>query len=653
MMFLVGHLSMITTAVISETPLYSLQLLDYNDLQRVKDRAVSSQLIVTLQQTGAIQINNIPGYHQARVQALSSLATCLEHDSSEGVISTPLHKEIYRKSTAAKTTLGQAGKMTSKCGESSKTLRSIVDHAVKLVFHHLDDSFQLSLKTDTDSTQSQKISVSAAMEQGEHLEHLHAYFPSTPTTSRLSESTANNSGSIDEEATLSMHTDVGIMIAMTAGYLSSTQDKPFDQSKQGLFITLNNQQVVKVDVVEDALILMIGEGAKWLVKKNQSQSPLRTVPHALAVKLPHKDATRSWYGKMYFPPLNTEVEGGITFKEFASKHIAAITSTNAASGVKSEYTVQDVNSCKDNELWCWMACRSVEGLPCGMSAECINTKNGDPWTGGMCNSCQLVCPASSPSLAPSSDSTMDRSKTSLQGASPPRFCYGMGTSMLMAGFARQSENPDAECINLWLPSWTLDTSSKYCSACVGLFLMGVFIQYLTKLRGMLYTYASISHSKQRYLFRSNAVNHSRILSAVDILLFGVQVTLSYLIMLAAMTYSTELFLMVCLGLTVGYGVFNKHDMSGVGRHSLSNNDPVNDKDSDSDMNALMAHNSSNTSHAFVEPCCAINDINDIQQTYSSSSTAINAKYRLVGSPLLGSSHGNSEKSYSAVGSTVA
>eukprot|EP01030_Chromulinospumella_sphaerica_P010426 gene10426-10232_t len=77
-----------------------------------------------------------------------------------------------------------------------------------------------------------------------------------------------------------------------------------------------------------------------------------------------------------------------------------------------------------------------------------------------------------------------------------------GTSLYVS-----SPSEEAECVNLLFPSWTLDQPWKFAVACLG------------------------------------------------VLCLGLSQTLSYLLMLVAMTYSVELFCMVVLGLTLGYLLF--------------------------------------------------------------------------------------------------
>ena len=139
-------------------------------------------------------------------------------------------------------------------------------------------------------------------------------------------------------------------------------------------------------------------------------------------------------------------------------------------------------------------------------------------------------------------------------------CYGSGTTMFMNGFTSiaSEERGSTECVNFLFIDWTLDSTVKYVFACIGTLLLGIATQGVG--------HARITLGKLR---RNNYMK-------LQILVFyGVQMCLSYFLMLLAMTYSTELFCMVIVGLTIGYWMF----------HLNSNSDASEN----------------------VEPCCAGND----------------------------------------------
>jgi len=176
---------------------------------------------------------------------------------------------------------------------------------------------------------------------------------------------------------------------------------------------------------------------------------------------------------------------------------------------------------------------SVSSLSCGTSAQCVDTVTNEVVNGqitcpdGTAN-CELQCVVESLSYNTTSK----------------EFCNGIGVSMYMDGFTSMafSRRGSVECLNLLFVSWTLDSELKFAFGCVGVFLISVFVQMMTHIRQKL----KKGGSKLKDVMTSIAT----------ILLYGVQVALSYFIMLAAMTYSVEIFCMVCAGLTVGFAVFN-------------------------------------------------------------------------------------------------
>jgi hypothetical protein len=119
--------------------------------------------------------------------------------------------------------------------------------------------------------------------------------------------------------------------------------------------------------------------------------------------------------------------------------------------------------------------------------------------------------------------------------------------MFMQGFTSMKApagNDDVvDCVNLLFESWTLDSRVKFGFACVGVFLLAALTQAVPLLR--------------RACLRLPE-SHLRALALT--FLFGADKTVGYFVMLVAMTYSSELFAMICLGLTAGFVAF--HLLSG-------------------------------------------------------------------------------------------
>lgn len=135
---------------------------------------------------------------------------------------------------------------------------------------------------------------------GNHLEHIHAYYYSSDTT------TTN-----EPIPTIDMHTDNGLMIAMTTGYYNNNEHV---NEKSGLYIELSSGfillhthsylltylyllllgSIVQVKPSDDSLIIMIGEGgSSWY--QPIFGKPFRAVPHALYIQDNDISTTRSWY----------------------------------------------------------------------------------------------------------------------------------------------------------------------------------------------------------------------------------------------------------------------------------------------------------------------------------------------------------------------
>ncbi len=128
-------------------------------------------------------------------------------------------------------------------------------------------------------------------------------------------------------------------------------------------------------------------------------------------------------------------------------------------------------------------------------------------------------------------------------------CYGSGTTMFMNGFTSISSEKkgSTECVNYLFINWTLDNTVKYVFACFGTLFMGIFIQGIAHIR------MKLSSNKTK----------NNIIKLQIIIIYGVQMCFSYFLMLLAMTYSTELFCMVIIGLTIGYGVFHLNNNNGL------------------------------------------------------------------------------------------
>ena len=101
------------------------------------------------------------------------------------------------------------------------------------------------------------------------------------------------------------------------------------------------------------------------------------------------------------------------------------------------------------------------------------------------------------------------------------------------------------CINLYFPGWTLDRAWKVVIAMVGVTLLAILTEAISKFRHNLSVKARRATTQQQ---RKN-------LHWAQIGLHGIHALTGYILMLATMTYSLELLLCVILGLVIGYAIF--------------------------------------------------------------------------------------------------
>ena len=119
------------------------------------------------------------------------------------------------------------------------------------------------------------------------------------------------------------------------------------------------------------------------------------------------------------------------------------------------------------------------------------------------------------------------------------FCYG-ATSMVMSGFESVGTE-DANCIILFFRPWILDTPLKFAFGCIGVFLLGLFIEAAIKFRRQVTNEAKFDRAWVR--------------EAAVVSLFALNVALGYMAMLAAMTFNVEIFLSTVMGIAIGHLLF--------------------------------------------------------------------------------------------------
>jgi hypothetical protein len=520
---MVGSLGQVDVEVnLPEISFTELAKLDKSTALRAADSLVS---------LGAIQITDIPNFHEAREAALGSLAECMRGE--DDIPSKNLKDGSTRKMIDAPSTEGKAGTMSHKCGEAASQLRSLVDIA----------SYQLFASLDTIANSKPLMApyqnFVELSNHGDHLEHLHAYYGPEEVSSSAAQAAQ------DIIPAMELHTDSGLFIAMTTGtwnYVPSTSSVV-----GGVYLQTPSGILARMKAADDAVIFMIGEGgANWLAPV--FDRPLRAVPHLLVADVSLTDSaeqsrTRSWYGKMFLPPKEVVIPGlDAKYEDLKRSQVDYLNNkpekadtltlgcgnTYAASTDRrghNFYLDATMDDCGPDTVQCWMQCMPTAGLPCGMDAVCVDVTTNEVVPGNE------MCPTGTANCALKCEMTPENATG---------FCMGSGQSMDMIGFQVTGGNSKPPCFNLLFTTWTLSSEAKFAAGCIGTFALGMIIQLLTQYR------THVAKSKTGGVYNK----------LFSVFLYGLQVVLSYFLMLIAMTYSAELFAMVIVGLTVGYGLVN-------------------------------------------------------------------------------------------------
>lgn len=117
-----------------------------------------------------------------------------------------------------------------------------------------------------------------------------------------------------------------------------------------------------------------------------------------------------------------------------------------------------------------------------------------------------------------------------------KYCYG-ATAMYMQGF----EWEGTTCVAYLFTSWVLSTRLAFIFACIGTVLLAMLTEMITS-------------GRRKFLKRSFESMKAKLFMSA--LLYMVQVTMGYAVMLIIMTYSGPLVISVIVGLVIGHIVTN-------------------------------------------------------------------------------------------------
>lgn len=310
---------------------YAIPSIDYTQLSGDAENAYNADLLAALQKDGILSLRNVPEYAALREKYLAAAAECAVSAQSGGA-EFLLHRKLldgtnrYTISLEAGRRLGEFGDETlAHCPQYLDVYQqfsAVVEAAIANVGSALDATqrFQVVIEGGEATMVARKM-----MEESVHLDHFHAY--EATTYRELDEGERE-----EADLSLEMHTDNGLMIAMSAPEYFDVAESGEVRSKQtrtedaGLLIKTAQGEVVKPVLQADELVLMLGSGInQWI----QTSPPLKPVVHGMryprALSYADEGAEnhkllRAWFGKMVLLEEYQVMDNtGMTYGEYANK----------------------------------------------------------------------------------------------------------------------------------------------------------------------------------------------------------------------------------------------------------------------------------------------------------------------------------------------
>ncbi|KAL3795252.1 hypothetical protein HJC23_008337 [Cyclotella cryptica] len=495
-----------------------------------------------------------------------------------------------------------------ECGhdqyESMENLRDAVSHVVDLFVRRLDAEKQ------------REQSYRQTLQSANHLEHFHIYFKEEALQAearsieldRGIEENGDAQGIPSSEVspaqqgttkatTLDYHTDAGFFLSFVPAM--NCHSHSVDESS---FYIKPHEQPMQFD--EDEVVILMGAGAQHWMNNNNNPSdgfpPFVAAPHALRL-LP--GAHRAWYGKMHLLPstlmsntfsgassmghaTSSSVKYGDVLPTFQLENYKAYVPSTLADGCgvseldsqeivtplsllqpeRHRRRLQHVGSPADcnneTKFFCWYQCLSIPNanyaldyLRDGYSLYCLDPsklsgnsvadaaapcQNGFTHNSNCLGSWQTTDENLPGHEFPNYAAALERGEAAATYPDPDlgdQFCYG-GTSMYMDGFNWIGST----CVIYLFPQWILSTPGKLAAGCIGSILFGILLEFVLWKRRSVYT---MTPGRNRLI--------------LSVLVYGLQLTMGYFVMLVIMTYSGPLFISTIGGMMLGHALYNAQD----------------------------------------------------------------------------------------------
>jgi len=589
----------------------------YRDLSSRRRQEELRTIITT---TGIFSIiqNENDAFFRSRTTALNGLCQChkdLDTTSTDNVVfQSPQGQgeDVTLRTTIGTATVGMSSPMEldpivkDVCGtrivSAMEDLRDTVAKASEAAMEALDDilvvegtrqntnimpSSSSSIKSSAMKKQKQQPllrdvygkeypTLISIAEASNHLEHFHIYEKQQQNTTIVSSSSSSPS-------TMDWHTDAGLFLAFVPAYDCNSNSNTDNDDES--FWVQNGSVKQRVQFDSNSIVIMMGIGMQhWLSTSNSMQA----TRHAVQMQ---PGQIRAWYGMMHLVPDHSIIQTYPKLQTFSDmkQHMVLSSSSRKQQEFGNDNVVSIgcgvENSITDNELlplsldrrrrrrlqhaadpsacnnstnfFCWMQCVEIPNanqleqyVQEDYSLYCLDpailassgnsvTKATAPCKNGKIHNsnCQGSWQRTAPGVPKSVDFGSDNDDGDDGG--PLQYCYG-GTSMYMDGFHWVH---DTTCIIYLFPNWVVSSRGKLIVASLGTILASMSLELVIFQR-------RVYHSRM-------SEGYKRLLTTT--LLYGLQLTMGYLLMLVIMTYSGVLFLCTILGLMMGHAVWNAKD----------------------------------------------------------------------------------------------
>ena len=380
----------------------------------------SDAMVEALSRVGMMAVTGIPGWSELRPHMLREAHRCAS--ATTAAETTTFEDGTVRTSIGGKTTPAGAEPIeinsAPECAafeEASASFRKLVGQVSSQFSDRLSESFSTEKPILGGATHNYD-TISDVVHSGIQLEHFHSY--NTPMA-------ANKTGA--DTNTIDLHTDQGLFIAFTPAITVSDAADPssiaMDSAK--FIVQHENGGQVEAKFDEDSLVFMLGDGVHQIINpkaKFDESYRLRATPHALDMPVGMSAVSRSWYGRMYLPPMDAvSEEHGLTYgrlrelmieeaKKPQSERRLQAASGAASMGCSRQLYARELSqaSCAANQLWCWNRCQNYTAtaspsacaadgkeLKCMSQYDQISDGNdhGDYWNGCAANSSSSLTPA--------------------------------------------------------------------------------------------------------------------------------------------------------------------------------------------------------------------------------------------------------------------